>query len=41
LSRLVRYTFDPDYQAHPRFADALCGRVVVGEGDLLYYPAYW
>merc|ERR1719503_299471 len=34
-------TYNPDYKRHPRFADALCGQVTAGPGDILYYPSYW
>lgn len=35
------FTFSPDYNHSPQFADALCGRTIVKAGELLYYPAYW
>merc|ERR1712232_347678 len=35
------HVWEPDYDAHPRFAEAHCGRTIVEPGELLYYPAYW
>lgn len=32
---------NPDYKAYPQFRHALCGKTVVGPGELVYYPAYW
>jgi hypothetical protein len=34
-------TYDPDLSRFPRFAKAECGEVVVGPGDLFFYPAGW
>ena len=35
------FAFEPDYDEHPEFAQALCANVVVEPGEILYYPAYW
>jgi hypothetical protein len=35
------FTFEPDYDRHPQFAQATCASVVVEPGEILYYPAYW
>merc|ERR1719161_3328032 len=33
--------WNPDYGRYPNFAKARCGRIDIGPGELIYYPAYW